>query len=277
MGKKHSPNLKIIAMTSMAVFSLAAVFVSTAAWFTVMRQVKTDGGGFLASKLAPVVTKVEIFEKATTSVQKDSEKNPYIYKSAPSLSYFYGSDQETIKGNTKTISIGTYSILEETKSLLFLFYLDTSKTEELKTSQLTVRTSTGDEDSLHALDSGVLKNPLNSDRNQNALSSIVSFSSFTDPSVISISKEDSTYVVDKTKIAKASQDKTFVDSSTYHYSSSIPLTDTDTDLSSVSQIGVIVEYSTNLIERLYSINLGNKVMNTLSDIEFNKIDFSFHI
>lgn len=274
MGKKHSLNLKIIAMTSMAVFSLAAVFVSTAAWFTVMRQVKTGGDGFMASKITPVVTKVEIFEKATSSVQKDSEKNPYIYNSTPSLSYIYGSDPVRTEGSQVPIGIGKYSILEETKSLLFLFYLDTSKTEELKTSQLTVKTSTGNDNSLYALDSGKVKKPLKTDGND--LSSIVSFSSFAfaDKDTSVMNKVDQTYIVDKDSISDADKNQTFVDSS-YHYSPSIPLT--DPNLSFVSKIGVIVEYSTNLIEHLYSINLGSEVMNTLSDIYFNNIDFSFHI
>lgn len=275
MGKKL--NLKIIAMTSMAVFSLAAVFVSTAAWFTVMRQVKTGGDGFLASKIAPVVQKVEIYEKATASVQKDSEQNPYIYNSTPRLSYIYGSDQVRTEGSQDPIGIGTYSILEDTKSLLFLFYLDTSKTEELKTSQLNVKTSTENDKSLYAVDSAThkVKRPLSTNRNENDLSSIVSFSSFTATDQSIMTKVNQTYVVDKAKIAKDNKDRTFVNSSSYTYSSSISLT--DTDLSSVSKIGVIVEYSTNLIEHLYSINLGSEVMNELSDIEFNNIDFSFHI
>ena len=261
----------------MAVFSLAAVFVSTAAWFTTMRQVKTGGDGFLASKISPVVKRVDIYEKATASVQKGSEKNPYIYNSTPSLSYFYGSDQVRPEGSQDPIGIGKYSILEDTKSLLFLFYLDTSKTEELKTSQLTVKTSTGDKDSLYAVDSTNHKvnRPLSTKGDENDLSSIVSFSSFTATDQSIMTKVNQTYVVDKAKIAKDNKDRTFVNSSSYTYSSSIPLT--DSNLSSVSQIGVIVEYSTNLIEHLYSINLGSEVMNKLSDIEFNNIDFSFHI
>lgn len=275
MGKKHSLNLKIIAMTSMAVFSLAAVFVSTAAWFTVMRQVKTGGDGFMASKITPVVTKVEIFEKAVTSVQKDSEQNSYIYKNTPSLSYIYGSDQG--KEVENSVPIGRYSIFEDTKSLLFLFTLDKTKTEELKTSQLTVKTSTENDKSLYAVNSTThkVKRPLNTEGND--LSSIVSFSSFaftdTDHSVMT--KGDQTYVVNKDSINDTYKNQTFVNSSTYSYSPSILLT--DTDLSSVSQIGVILEYNTNLIEHLYSINLGSEVMNELSDIEFNNIDFSFHI
>lgn len=257
----------------MAIFSLAAVFMSTAAWFTVMRQVKTDGDGFLASKISPVVKRVDIYEKATASVQKGSEKNPYIYNSTPSLSYFYGSDQVRPEGSQDPIGIGKYSILEETKSLLFLFTLDETKTEELKTSQLTVKTSTGNENSLYAMNSttGKVKRPLSTNGIQNALSSIVSFSSFTDKSVMT--ERDQTYIIDKDSI-KTHKNQAFVDSSSYTYRPSIPLT--DPDLSSVSQIGVIVEYSTNLIEHLYSINLGNPVMDQ-SDIDFKLIDFSFHI
>lgn len=274
MGKKHSLNLKIIAMTSMAVFSLAAVFVSTAAWFTVMRQVKTDGGGFLASKIAPVVKRVDIYEKATLPVQKGSEKNSYIYNKKRSLSYIYSSDKRRTEGSQVPIGIGTYSILEDTKSLLFLFTLDETKTEELKTSQLTVKTSTEDKDSLYTLDSGKVKRPLSTKGDENALSSIVSFSSFTDSSVMT--EVDQTYVVNKDSINDTYKNQSFVDSSTYYsYSPSISLT--NPNLSSVSQIGVILEYNTNLIEHLYSINLGSNVMNTLSDIQFNNIDFSFHI
>ena len=271
MGKKHSLNLKIIAMTSMAVFSLAAVFVSTAAWFTTMRQVKTGGDGFLASKISPVVKRVDIYEKATKSVQKDSEPNPYIYKNTPSLSYIYNSSSVTTAGK-ENVDIGPYSILEEPKSLLFLFHLDHTRTEELQSCSLSVKTSTTDETSLYYQTPGTdsVKRPLDKVGFKNDLSSIVSFSCFLDTENV-LTENGSEFEVNKDGIKR--RDLTFVNSM-YKYTSSIELT--DKDLTGINVIGIILEYRTNLIEHLYSVNLGNPVIDQ-EYIFFENIDFTFQI
>ena len=255
----------------MAIFSLAAVFMSTAAWFTVMRQVKTDGDGFLASKISPVVKRVDIYEKATKSVQKDSEPNPYIYSKEPSLSYLYDSSSVTTEGK-KNVVIGPYSILEEPKSLLFLFHLDQTRTEELQSCSLSVKTSTTDETSLYYQTPGTdsVNRPLDKVGSKNDLSSIVSFSCFLNTENV-LTKNGSEIEVNKDGIEK--KDLTFVNSK-YQYTSSIGLT--DKDLTGIKVIGVILEYSTNLIEHLYSVNLGNPVIDQ-EYIFFGNIDFTFQI
>lgn len=44
--KKQRQTYKIIAATSLALFSLSAVFIASAAWFTASRKADSNGDGF---------------------------------------------------------------------------------------------------------------------------------------------------------------------------------------------------------------------------------------
>ncbi len=295
MDKKRPLNLKIIAMTSMTLFSLFAVFMATAAWFNVIRQVGSSGNGFVTAKMSPVVSKVEIFEKytSTTTTQDTEKKNPYIYNINPSLvyqfengkpvSYVYNENNELVQG-TKNVSIGRYSIFDETHSLFFLFTIDQTRTSELPGASLKVSTSTTDQDSLFKTTADestiALQHPLK--EKDNALSAIVSFSSFLipteEPTDKILSKDTEKQTVDKTKIEDTHKNQSLIDNTTYNYSSSISLT--QTGLTGYQQIGVILEYNENAIERLYSLNIGNTVLDNITEngqISFDNIDFSFII
>ncbi len=289
MEKKRLLNLKIIAMTSMTLFSLFAVFMATAAWFNVIRQVGSSGNGFVTAKMSPVIKQVEIFEKynQTTTTQDTENKNPYIYNLTPSLVYKFDNGK-MVPSEEKQISIGTYSILEDTRSLFFLFTIDQTRTSELPGASLKVSTSTNDETSLFATETTTdestkasttkLKNKLNS--YGNTLSAIVNFSTFLIPTEGTqdiLSQDSEKQTIDKTKI-QSHKDQSLVDNSTYKYSSSISLT--ETDLTIYKQIGVILEYNENAIERLYSLNIGNEVLDNIKEndeIKFETIDFSYII
>ena len=283
-------------MTSMTLFSLFAVFMATAAWFNVIRQVGSSGNGFVTAKMSPVVSKVEIFEKytSTTTTQDTEKKNPYIYNINPSLVYQFENgtpvpyvyqDNKLIKDTKgKQISIGRYSILDETHSLFFLFTIDQTRTSELPGTSLKVSTSTTDQDSLFKTTTDgstiALEHPLK--EKDNALSAIVSFSSFLipteEPSNEILSKDTEKQTVDKTKIEDAHKNQSLIDNTKYNYSSSISLT--QTGLTGYQQIGVILEYNENAIERLYSLHIGNTVLDDSTEngqISFDSIDFSFII
>lgn len=268
MEKKRPVNLKIIAMTCMTLFSLFAVFLATAAWFNVVRQVGSTGNGFMTAKMSSVLKQVDIYEQSETLVSN----NPYTFNTTPSLTYTLVNGTPTPDKKDVNVSIGEYSILDHKQALFFLFTLD--ETQNRGNSTLEVITSTKTESShYHRDNAGKVTRPLESE--QNDLSSIVSFTSFTTTND-QIPTQSSSFEIDKDKRTQDSsfKDLTFVNDSE-QYTSLIKLS--GSDLSSVEAIGVILEYSENLIEHLYSINLGNSSLETTDHILFNHIDFSFYI
>lgn len=250
----------------MTLFSLFAVFLATAAWFNVVRQVGSTGNGFMTAKMSSVLKQVDIYEQPDDLT---SNVNPYTFKSTPSLTYTLVNGTPTPDKNVK-VSIGEYSILTHKQALFFLFTLD--ETQNRSNSTLEVITGTKTEYSHYYSVDNEIKRPLKEKNND--LSSIVSFTSFTTSKQSLIT--DAFKIDKEEEISKDStfKDLTFVNNSD-QYTSMIKLS--NSDLSNVEAIGVILEYSENLIEHLYSINLGNEAIDKNDSISFDNIDFSFYI
>lgn len=254
----------------MTLFSLFAVFLATAAWFNVVRQVGSTGNGFMTAKMSSVLKQVDIYEQSETLSSND---NPYTFNSTPALTYTLVNGTPTPNKGDVEVSIGEYSILTHKQALFFLFTLD--ETQNRSNSTLEVITGTKTEASHYKIgEDNKPTKPLKEKGND--LSSIVSFTSFTTSKENLITDGKTTFEIDKEEVSKDStfKDLTFVNNSD-QYTSMIKLS--DSDLSNVEAIGVILEYSEDLIEQLYSINLGNDAIDKYDSISFNNIDFSFYI
>lgn len=71
--------LKIIAATSMTVFSLAVVFVATAAWFSANRNVGSKGDGFEVVSYDGLVMNISLYRQTYYSSSKADGNSRYTY------------------------------------------------------------------------------------------------------------------------------------------------------------------------------------------------------
>lgn len=279
--KNKRANFKIIAASFVTIFSMAVVFVATAAWFTAARAVNNAADGFDVVCNSEIVEEIEIHELAETS--NDTEDNPYLYNYSYVGKYTFDypkTNKLTYHKNTAdTAGIGKYSLFEREKTLLMLYKFRTDIKDEIFNKLVFIANNkTNKEDSILEYDSTAGKPKKELAQNNNQLSSIIQFSVLpltTLPSS-NINIDYSTY---KTYIT--SNEKSFA---TINASSDDALTDykdsltlfSSTDGTKYAGLALILSYNSDALEYLFNINLGNDVLDNVGDdpILFNYVDFS---
>lgn len=71
--------LKIIASTSMTIFSLATIFVATAAWFSATRNVGSKGDGFKVISYDGLVENISLYKQTEYSSSTGGNNSTYTY------------------------------------------------------------------------------------------------------------------------------------------------------------------------------------------------------
>ncbi len=238
----------------MSIFSLAAVFIATAAWFTATRKVDSNGDGFIASALNGVIESIE-FHTMTSS--------EYVYDEEAIVSFDVDSSGITYtKGNASTsVEIGTYSTYGTKKSLMVLFRLR----QDASDYNFTLKANTSITDFAKTL--------LGSDgtitAEDNSISNVIQFY----PRVFS-SSSDVVYdfYASKTDIeSNSSRFVTVTGMTATLENTSISLIE---NTSKVDSIAVILSYSKDSIEMMYTKYIGNAVLNTGNPVYFKNIDFT---
>ena len=259
--KKHNSNMRIIAATSMTVFSLAAVFVATSAWFTASRKVDSNGDGFEVVSYDGLIKSV-----SAHMFKKIDDSGNYIFYASDDTST---TDKEVINYtvNEKTgqitssvtdkISFGVYDTLmpEDAYAVMFLLEIDTNVAKN-RSNGVKITPSTTTEESAS------LAHSENFRASGNPMSSIVDF--FYGSAESSPSGDWSI-----TKIS-SQQFLTFgSDSNTYNKT----LDGTSyTSFDSIQYLQVVCEYNISNIESIYSLNLHNEnlSMNDESNITYTQ-------
>lgn len=253
---KITPKLKIIAMTSMSIFSLAVLFIATSAWFTAVRNVKTEGDGFVVTTEPNVIESVEIHPEVVT----DSNTVYHSYQEEATSTYDVST--KTWSGDTSNnkFQLGTYSSMSPNHSSLIVLKLIDNASSNSNLS-LKIKTNKTYSESLVGLDSN--NKPTTSIASSgNPLSSILRFSYFeydeaiTDYDFTSLTFEKkSFYTVSSGFITESD------------YSQTITLSDSNIK-STTKYIAVVMEYYDEGIQYIYSMNLGADVLNTEGDITY---------
>jgi hypothetical protein len=143
--KINISKLKIIAATSITIFTLASLFVATSAWFTAKRTVEANGDGFIASQEESPIDTLEIHPEVSSDTH-------FSYQETATSTYDV--DKKTWSGDTSKdkFQLGTYSSMSPVHSTLLLIKLkDDISTDE--TLSLTISTTTSYSDSLVGKDS----------------------------------------------------------------------------------------------------------------------------
>ena len=81
--KAKTRSVTIILSTSRAIFTLAASFISSMAWFSASRNVKANGSGFEVSKENSILDSIEIH------TQKEGSVSPFIFNEEAKGKYLF--------------------------------------------------------------------------------------------------------------------------------------------------------------------------------------------
>lgn len=272
--KKRNSNLKTIAATSMSIFSLAAVFVSTIAWFTANRKVDSNGDGFLVTSYDGLVKGVTAHKLLLIN-----EEGEYTFNySSPDITYTVSSNGK-ISTNDSIKSIGKYDSMYNDIhfAVLFVITLDSSIASNRNESvRIVPSTTTSYNDSLF----GDAKLKVS----DNPMSSILQFSyssSYDLNTVDDTDKDGNTYK--KISFSTPTDLQNFISpdgtSDTYKttldgYSIS---KDTFIDTTKDYYAYVILEYSIENIEYIYNLNLSSDVLTKAQSTVEYKQDWKISI
>lgn len=270
MKKRNNGQLKIIAATSMSIFSLAAVFIATAAWFTVSRKVDSNGDGFEVTAYEGLIKSVS----AHMFKSLDKDKNYVFYDTEDEskdgvevIEYDVNQKTGQITKKTETsssISFGVYDTLmpQDAYAVLFLIELDTGVAKNKNSVTIKPSTTTTEEKSL------IYTNNFNT--SNNPMSSIVDFfyssNAVSKTSACTITPNDS-----KQKFL------TFNSLNDTVYSQTLDGM-TYTSFEDTCYLQIVCEYNITNIDNIYSLNIGNNALslseNDISYIQDWKITIS---
>lgn len=248
---KKNNKLKYIAMTSVSIFSLATVFVATFAWFTVARNVDTNGSGF------EVVSYDGLIKSASAHMFKelDSDGNYVFYDSSEDSSKVidYTVNEKTgqiTSSNSATISFGTYDTLmpQDAYAVMFLIEVDSnianSRSNGIKVTPSTTTTEAEN-----------LANKENFKQEDNPMSSIVDF--------FYGSNASSTMTV--TKPDSRQQFLTFTSTTETSYKQTLDGNSYTAFDGDSYFLQIVCEYNISNIESIYTINEDNEILSISED------------
>ena len=139
MGKKktNKNTLKIIAATSMAIFTLASVFTASFAWFlsNKIEQLDSDGDNFKVAVADGRLSKIYFHRFNNRTLDGNGHLASYSFEKnyCGSITYDWSSDTGTYvpvsQGDT-TIELGTYETFDPYHPLLLVFELSSEYTLE---------------------------------------------------------------------------------------------------------------------------------------------------
>lgn len=302
--KKNSKLVKRIERCLSAIFCISALFAcftSTYAWFTASRAVQASAVEFTANEEPLPFSKIEIFNQSDEA----GKVNPYRFSTTASGTYTVSqkNGQNTIDYVAADTSDSTKDDLAKydnlmvgyTQCILYLFTVNENiGKQDLDNIFIQIkRADTSNCLFLPDPDSNNLypKHPLSANKEENALSNIISFRAL--PLTSSLESGNSTYYQFETSEVESDKVNSFKfvtnlnpqgfleDTAGYASSDNLfkPATETYTvsnSSPSLKQVAVIVSYDDDLINNLFTINLGNSVLDNDDSIGF-KSDWSFVI
>ena len=117
LNKKSKKNVKIFAATAMSIFSLAAVFTATIAWFALNHEVESDGMKIKATINGPAFSSVQVH-----LLDPDETSTEYVYKFNSTPAVVFDEEGEIISGSGN-VKVLDYGDLNKTTPVLLLFKL----------------------------------------------------------------------------------------------------------------------------------------------------------
>ncbi len=248
---KKQKNMRFIAATSMTVFSMAAVFVATSAWFTASRKVDADGDGFIATQLDSIVEKVEFHKMAT---------NEYTYDTTATL--IYTMNRSNSKGYTisgSDVSIGQYSTHGKKQSLLVLFKLRDDA--DMNNYKFTLKANT----TITDFSKTILGSNGSIASKGNSLSNVIQFygQSYNEDTSLPMDSSSSVYDFSSYKDNIENSDLKFVtfeNNTAKMNKTSLNLVSNSDTTKRITYVSVILTYNQEAVEQIYTKYIGNAVL-----------------
>ncbi len=251
--KKNKNGLKIIAATSMSIFTLATVFVATFAWFTATKNVAADGSGFVATQMDSIVEKVEFHKMSTEE---------YTYEKNATLTYTM--DKSAANGykiEGSSVEIGKYSTYGKKQSLLVLYKL--KKDADMNDYKFTLKANTTITDFSKTIlgSSGTIASTGNS------LSNVIQFYGLSYDEGNSLPEDSASTVYDfsSQKDNIEGSDKKFVtfeNNTAQLDKTSLDLVSNSDTTKRITYIAVILTYNQEAVEQIYTKYIGNSVLSS---------------
>ena len=112
--KISKKNVKIFGATSIALFSLVAVFTATFAWFAMNKRVDSKAATINAKQISGRLNSIDVYTLEEEQYQKDGY---YVFKNTPSSTIF-GDDT-----NNNYVNLGVFDTLDTDHPILIVFAL----------------------------------------------------------------------------------------------------------------------------------------------------------
>lgn len=255
--------LKLVAATSLTIFTLFCFFVASIAWFSISRKVSNGADGFQVTPISSALKHIYVYEQ-----NRDSSTEIYLFNGQSSGRYDIEDNKvsytNTSGDTTKetTVGIGTYSMLEKKNALLLLFEFSE---ESVKENDISFTVKVNSDDSFFSSDS---KYQLT---DNNPLTSILRLYKI-EEDTWTFYGHDNQSAADGSYSFKALTDNDFQSFSSVHYSSKDNNYNLIRDKETIEvlqkgngtkkYLAMILDYNLENIEFLYSANIGNEKLDS---------------
>lgn len=288
-ARKGAKRISLVLSTSFSVFCLFSSFAAAYSWFSAVRAVNGTAGSFQATEAPLAFDRVDIYQQSDSA----TATTPSLFNTKASGSYTIdvnsGKMNVAYSGSDK-LSFGQYDPLRGTGGkLLYLFHVrDNLSAAERSSLHIKAYTETAEENSLFKSKTEgkeiTNKNPLQ--KSDNPISNILDYQVYTyengnTPFVTSsyydLDSQDSNRTqvsVTQDKFVNKLDEFGYLDSnSSDSYLSTISLLPAGEGKDSVTMVAVVVSFSQELFNNLFSINLGNDVLSASSGLSDSKVSF----
>ncbi len=281
--RKGAKRIGLVLSTSFSIFCLFSSFAAAYSWFSAVRAVNGkagdgDGGGFQATETPLAFDRVDIYQQ----VENTSSSH---FSTTATGSYSIGVSNGKLDVSytgSDTLSFGSYDSLRDVGGkLLYLFHVRENLSEEEKASlHIKAYTETSEDDSLFKSKTEgsetTNKNPLKP--SDNPVSNVLSYQVYTytnnktpfvNSSYYDLDTEDSnrtSVFVSEDKFVKKLDEFGYLSNESDSYLDTLSLLPAGSDTDNFTTVAVVVSFSKELFNNLFTINLGNDVLSGSADL-----------
>jgi len=281
--RKGAKRIGLVLSTSFSIFCLFSSFAAAYSWFSAVRAVNGtagdgDGGGFQATETPLAFDRVDIYQQV-----KNTSSSHFSTTATGSYSIGVSNGKLDVSyTGSDTLSFGSYDSLRDVGGkLLYLFHVRENLSEEEKASlHIKAYTETSEDDSLFKSKTEgsetTNKNPLK--LSDNPVSNVLSYQVYTytnnktpfvNSSYYDLDTEDSnrtSVFVSEDKFVKKLDEFGYLSNESDSYLDTLSLLPAGSDTDNFTTVAVVVSFSKELFNNLFTINLGNDVLSGSADL-----------
>lgn len=278
--RKSNKSIKIIAATSLSIFSLVAVFSATFAWFRLKGVADGAGINIKPSSLSMRFQRMSLHKLVHIDKSDSTSTAVYQFDRAESgyYTYSYTDGRAKYHGDPITAYMGEYSLIEPRHPFLAIIELGTTFVTDTTDNRITLQAHT-DNHFLGEIDPDTGKFYIDLDATDNPLSSVVQFAAVGSESLTAYNgqfiDEDTSTTTNTYDFDAPSNPITFSNLSTDE-NGALTLNGWNNDITlldlysgeKVKYISIIFDYYDDALNYIYNIYLGNEL------IEANDLPFT---